>query len=103
MTTAAEGHAAGIRDIGGLGDITPQMLSELFPDWHVFRNHGAWWAIRAGEEKITGPGSLLRCVLGAPDLPELAEKIVLQEYLSSLDTVALEAVWQDLHRPEAHR
>jgi hypothetical protein len=103
MTTAADGHAASIRDIASLREITPDMLREIFTGWHIFRNAGAWWATRAGEQKLTGPESLIKCVICAPEPAELTLKLCLQEHLDGLDAAELEAVYREMRSPEVFR
>jgi hypothetical protein len=88
-----------IRDVAALGEVTPEMLTETFPQWRVFESGDAWWAIRGGVAAEDGPGSLLRRALGARDLTGLAEKLCLQEHLDGLSPEKLGAVWRDVALP----
>jgi hypothetical protein len=89
-----------VRDLAALGEITPQMLRDTFPKWRVFESGGVWWALREGKAEEDGPRSLLRIVIGARDVPGLAEKLCLQEWLDGLDPAELDAVWRDVALPE---
>ena len=89
-----------LRDMSIFGEITLEMLRETFPKWRVFEAGGAWWALREGKQEESGPRSLLRRVMGAPDVPRLAEKLCLQEWLDGLDPAELETVWRDVALPE---
>jgi hypothetical protein len=97
MDTETDG--AGIRDVISLGLVTAEMLRDTFTQWRIFSQFGAWWATREGDEKLTGPKSLLRRVIVAADLAALADKLCLQEWLDGLDPVALEAVWREMTIP----
>ena len=95
--------ASGMRDLADLGEITPDILRKTFPSWRIFCHLGVWWAIRGGHEALYGPQSLRRCVLTAPQLIALAEKLCLQEWLDSLSPDELAAVYGDTTDPEATR
>lgn len=70
------------------------MVRAAFPAWHVAqRATGGWLAFRGGLEMSGGPRSLLRCVLGAPTLADLAERLAVQEYLDGLSPEELAGVW----------
>jgi hypothetical protein len=87
------------RRVASLGEITPQVLSQVFPQWRVFSRHARWWATREGVQKITGPQSLIRRALTAPDLAGLAEMLCLQEYLDELMPDDVAAVYQGVPLP----
>jgi hypothetical protein len=89
-----------MHDVRALGEITPEVLRNTFPAWRVFDGSGAWWATRCGVQEWTGPESLLRRVLCAPDLTALAEKLCLQEWLDGLGADELAAVYRDMSLPE---
>ena len=92
--------ASGMRDLANIGEITPTILRKTFPSWRVLCDLGAWWAIRGGQVAQHGPESLRRCVLTAPDLTALAEKLCLQQWLDGLDDDGLAAVYRDMMLPE---
>lgn len=98
--SGADGEALGLlREMRDLGKITAPMLMETFPRWRVFESGGIWWALRSGSQATGGPESLLRLVIGAPDLIGLADKLCLQEHLDALATDELAAVWRDAALP----
>jgi hypothetical protein len=88
-----------MRDVTTLGTIDPIMLRRTFPQWRITGTEGCWFAIRGGLEMQTGPRSLLRCVLSASTLVELAEKLSLQEYLDGLTAEELDEVWRRASLP----
>jgi hypothetical protein len=92
----SETDGTGIRDINTLGPVTAEMLRDTFPEWHIFSQFGAWWATREGSQKFTGPQSLIRRVLVADGLDGLADRLCLQEWLDSLDPLALDVVWREM-------
>ena len=57
---------------------------EVYPDWRTGRGPGCWSAARDGVKAHYGPNSLLRRCPTAPDLPQLAGKPGLQQYLDRL-------------------
>jgi hypothetical protein len=91
--------AGEILDPSALGEVTAEMLRETFPHWRVFESGRVWWAMRPGACPEHGPGSLLKRVLGAPDLPGLADRLCLQQHLDQLDPEELAAVWRDVTMP----
>jgi hypothetical protein len=91
---AASGRDGGVLDVASLGEITAEMLREVFPQWWIFPGDGAWWAVRGGIQAKTGPESLLMRALTATDLALLADKLCLQEWLDGLDSAELEAVYR---------
>lgn len=95
----SEAAGTGIRDIGALGPVTVEMLRDTFPKWRIFSQFGSWWATREGEQRLAGAQSLIRCVLVGSDLPVLGDKLCLQEWLDSLDALALDAVWREMAMP----
>lgn len=99
-TEAANRHRR-VRDLANLGDITLEGLRDTFPQWRIFHHSGAWWAMREGIEKLTGPQSLIQRVHAAQDLTILAEKLCLQEYLDSLEPEELTAVYRNRALPGA--
>jgi hypothetical protein len=90
----AVGDQDGGRNVASLGEITVGELREVFPQWQIFSNRGAWWAIRGGVQAWSGPETLLRRVLNASDLTVLAERLCMQEWLDGLDDEALAAVYR---------
>jgi hypothetical protein len=95
-----DGEPGGMRDLADLGEITPEVLRKTFPGWRIFHDSGAWWATRGRTEEQAGPQSLLRRTLSAPDLPALAEKLCLQEWLDRLGEDELAAVYREVRLPE---
>jgi hypothetical protein len=87
-------------NIVDFGEITVDMLRATFPQWHLFRVRGLWWALRGGLERTEGPESLLLRVVSASTLNALAEKLCLQDYLDRLDPDQLVAVYRDMALPE---
>jgi hypothetical protein len=81
-------------DVADLGDITPEVLREMFPQWRIFPGDGAWWAVRGGWQAWSGPESLLLRAVTAPDLTALAEKLCIQEWLDGLDEETLAAIYR---------
>jgi hypothetical protein len=69
-------------------------LKRRFPGWRIGGAPGRWYAIRGGFQAAYGPGSLLRCYLGAPDLQRLAMKLSLQQFLDGLTADELAEVWR---------
>lgn len=90
-----------VRGAVSLGEIASKELRQTFPAWRIFSDAGVWWALRVGVEKPSGPESLLRRVLCAPDLSQLAERLCLQDHLDRLDQDELDAVWRYMDVPEA--
>jgi hypothetical protein len=80
--------------------ITPETLRQAFPVWRIARGPGHWFAVRGGRVAESGPESLRRCYLSAPDLPQLAEKLGLQQYLDDLSPQRLAEVWESIMLPE---
>ena len=80
--------------------IDAAMVREAFPEWHLAGGPGRWFAVRGGCLAEFGPASLLRCYLSAPDLPQLAEKLGLQQYLDDLTPQQLAEVWKRVMLPE---
>lgn len=70
------------------------MVRDAFPAWRIAEGPGRWFAVRGGRVVQSGPASLLRCYLSAPDLPQLAEKLGLQQYLDDLTPEQLAEVWE---------
>jgi hypothetical protein len=100
----AEARAVSLlRELGGTGEITPEMLMETFPRWRVFESGGIWWARRPGQQAADGPESLLQVAVGDRSLNGLADKLCLQEHLNTLTPDELTAVWRDAALPEAGR
>jgi hypothetical protein len=85
----------------GPGEITAGMLRATFPQWHIARNGGTWWAVRGGLARLDGPESLLLRVITARDLGGLAERLCLQDYLDRLSPEELAAVYRDMRLPGA--
>jgi hypothetical protein len=81
-------------DVAALGDITPEVLRQVFPRWRVFCSGGVWLAMRRGVQEWIGPESLLLRVVCAADLAALAERLCLQEWLDGLDAAELAAVYR---------
>jgi hypothetical protein len=80
--------------------INTTMVRDAFPAWRIAEASGHWFAVRGGCVVQTGPASLLRCYLSAPDLPQLAEKLGLQQYLDDLTPDQLAEVWERITLPE---
>ena len=80
--------------------IDAAMVREAFPEWHLAGGPGRWFAVRGGCVAESGPASLLRCYLSALDLPQLAEKLGLQQYLDDLPAEQLAEVWERVTLPE---
>lgn len=74
-------------------------VREAFPDWHIGAGPGCWFAVRAGVEARYGPKSLLRRCLIAPDLPQLAGKLGLQQHLDHLTRKELADAWKRVILP----
>lgn len=92
------------RDLAALsGVVTTQGLRETFGQCRIFPYAVGWSAIRGGEQKFSGPPSLIARVLRAADLPSLAEKLHLQEWLDALDPAELKRVWLATRYPETPR
>jgi hypothetical protein len=79
----------------GLGEVTADMLRHTFDHWRIFEKDGRWWATRAGAVTGEGPLSLIRSLVCAMTLTELAEQLSLQEWLRRMSAAELEAVWRD--------
>ena len=86
-----DGNAATVLDVA--------TVREAYPDWRIGGGPGCWFAVRDGVEAHYGPKSLLRRCLSAPDLPQLAEKLGLQQYLDRLAPEELADVWKRVMPP----
>lgn len=75
------------------------MVRGAFPAWRIAGSPGCWYAVRDGRVGYVGPSSLLRCYLSGPDLPQLVEKLGLQEYLDHLSPEELADVWKRVVPP----
>lgn len=84
-------------DVTRVVDLT--LVRSTFPSWHITGAEGCWFAVRGGLEMHAGPRSLLRCLVSAPTLVGLAEKLSLQEYLDGLTAEELEEVWRRASLP----
>jgi hypothetical protein len=62
--------------------------------------HWQWFAVRGGRVVESGPESLRRCYLSAPDLPQLTAKLGFQQYLDELTPQRLAEVWESIMLPE---
>jgi hypothetical protein len=85
--------------VGRREDITVEGLRETFSRWRIVHADGAWWAVRGGTVTWDGPDSLLLRVITASDLPGLAERLCVQEWIDGLDEAALAAVYQHRSMP----
>lgn len=79
------------------------MLRAVFLAWRIGGSPGYWFAARGGIDAPGGPRSLLRRYLSASTLPELAERLCLQEYLDGLSDQELEDVCQRFELPHPTR
>jgi hypothetical protein len=63
--------------------------------WHIFRAAGSWCALRRGGGTVmwNGPKSLIRPVLCAERLDDLAEQMCVQALLDRLNPADLERVY----------
>ena len=86
-----DGNAATVLDVATVRD--------AYPDWRTGGGPGRWFAVRDGVEAHYGPKSLLRRCLSAPDLPQLAEKLGLQQYLDHLAPEELADAWKRVMPP----
>jgi hypothetical protein len=88
---------SGVRDVASLGEITPAMLRETFPQWLIREGaDGNLVAVRDGPVVLHGPKSLLRRTVSAADPTALAEQLCVQEWLDGLDAGSLAAAWRDV-------
>ena len=74
-------------------------VHKAYPDWRIGGGQGCWFAVRDGVEAHYGPKSLLRRCLCAPDLPQLAGKLGLQQYLDRLTPEELADAWKRVMPP----
>ncbi len=86
-----DGNAATVLDVA--------TVREAYPHWRTGGGPGRWFAVRDGVEAHYGPKSLLCRCLSAPDLPQLAEKLGLQQYLDRLAPEELADVWKRVMPP----
>jgi hypothetical protein len=83
--------------VAALGEVTPAMLRETFPQWRfAWLPDGSAAAVRGGPVVPDGPESLLLRTVSAADPTALAERLCLQEWLDGLDAASLAAVWRDM-------
>jgi hypothetical protein len=74
-------------------------VREAYPDWRIGGGARCWFAVRGGIEAHHGPKSLLRRCLTSPDLPQLAEKLGLQQHLDRLTPEELADAWKRVMPP----
>jgi hypothetical protein len=86
-----DGNAATVLDVA--------TVREAYPDWRAGGGPGRWFAVRDGVEAHYGPKSLLCRCLSAPDLPQLAEKLGLQQYPDRLAPEELADAWKRVMPP----
>jgi hypothetical protein len=82
-------------DVSVLGEITPEMLEETFPEWRVFEQRGLWWAVRPGVRADAGPESLLLRTIARRELTGLAESLCVQRWLELMSAEELAGIWRD--------
>ena len=80
---------------GEFGEITAAMLREMFDHWRVFEKDGRWWALRSDTVTEEGPQSLIHPLICAMTPEGLAELLSLQEWLRTMTSAELEALWLD--------
>jgi hypothetical protein len=95
MAGDTEAAARAVALAGEFGEVTADMLRETFDHWRIFEKDGRWWAMRPGAVEQEGPRSLIRPVVRAATLRDLAEQLSLQEWLRRMTAAELEAVWRD--------
>jgi hypothetical protein len=83
----------------GQDGVTVDMLRETFDHWRIGEAAGRWWAVRSGTVAADGPRSLVRPVVGAGTLEELAHQLCVQAWLASLSAGELEAIWRGQTAP----
>jgi hypothetical protein len=76
------------------------MVREAFPEWRIAEGAEGWFAVRGGLFFEFGPRSLIRSYLTAPDLPQLIERLGIQQYLDDLTPEQLAEVWKRVTLPQ---
>jgi hypothetical protein len=93
MTGDAEAAPQAAMVMPDFSGITMLVLREVFDQWRIFERDGRLWGMRGGTVTSEGAESLIRPVIEAGSLKEMAERLSLQEWLRRMSPAELEAVW----------
>jgi hypothetical protein len=104
MTTARDRqqeYAEWLDDV--LRNLSAEMLAGAFPSWRIVATGDRWLAVRIGNflEERSGPRSLLRYFLDAPDPGRLGDMLSLQTQLDQMSADQLADVYRYARLPES--